>query len=835
MWRLGLIVILLGGCGGGGDDFAPGELIADPAVDTACTPAAPAAGAVRAKWVACTDELPPGRLVSGRVGDLLIENARIKVIIRGFGEGNYLMGTKAGGIVDAAHAGGEDLLKEIIPVFELNGGAFDEFVITEAGDDGPAEIVVRGPIEAIPLVHAAIFTQPVGAIAEQHYILEPDSDALKISTILYPDGGEGAIEVGDAFFFGGRLNTFAPGRGELEGSTNLEILASSGTTTSLGYTYESSIIQWLDIASAKIGRGPTRTLGNPEPVDRWLIVGDGSASSVTGPAWALRGVATGSLQVTWPGGSDAGSVADDQVDIVVDEVDGTPVTRGRARVTQTVDPLALPAGTYTVHTESPAWEVGESRQVTVTAGETASLELPDPTTGTLALTVTDVNGGGPLPARVHLSRAGDDRILYSGADGTLTVGLPPGDWTLVVSRGMEYDAFTASPVTIVDRAVHPVAATLERVVDTSGWIAVDTHLHSEMSLDSQIPLEDRLLACAAEGVEMPISTDHDYVTDYAPVVADLGLGDFVAPQIGCETSSIVWGHVNSWPLRPEADKAGRNPFPWYEISPAEVFTMMRGRPDDPVIQLNHPYAASSGNLALVDFDPDTLEATRDPTQLGLPADTNLSDWNFDAVEVANDLEDEVFQSAFEAWLALAAGGHPAAATGSSDSHGKSSFAGKSRTYVYVGPGNDDPTQVVAADVDAAIKARKVVVAQGVFVVASIVDPGTSQPAAPGEMVDLSGHATADLHIKVQAPPWLPTDRIYVYAGRELVSTIDLDDADTAVVRYDDTVTLPVGSSDGMFVVAVQPVGRGDPVLGGVKLSFTNALRYDIDGDADWNP
>src|SRR5688572_2462438 len=106
------VVLVVLACACGGDDFAPQELIADPAVATGCVPAAPGAGAVRAKPGACVDELPDGRLVSGRVGDLLIENDRMKVVIRGFGEGYYLMGTKPGGIVDAASAGGEDLVKE---------------------------------------------------------------------------------------------------------------------------------------------------------------------------------------------------------------------------------------------------------------------------------------------------------------------------------------------------------------------------------------------------------------------------------------------------------------------------------------------------------------------------------------------------------------------------------------------------------------------------------------------------------------------------------------------------------------------------------------------------
>jgi hypothetical protein len=815
-----VLVVLACACGGG-DDFAPQELVADPAVQTGCVPE----GFTGAKVVACVEELPEGRLVSGRVGDLLIQNGTMTVVVRGFGEGYYLMGTAPGGIVDAARAGGEDLVKEILPVFNLNGGGFEEFVITEAGDDGPAEIVVRGPVAPVPFVNAAIATAPVAAIAEQHYILEPNSDALLIRTYLYPlEGGAGGVEVGDAFFMGGKLETFAPGRGFLEGSANVEVLGSRGTTTSYGFTHAGdTILQWIDVANVKIGRGPTRTLGNSEPIDRWLVVGDGSVANTTGRAWALRGQETGSITGnTAPG-----------VDVVVVDGDDAPVTVGRADGDGNYV-IDVPPGSYSAYAESPARAPGAVSPVTVTAGGGVEVDLSAGASGTLSVSVED-GGGDPLPARIRLTSGADDRVQYSGADGTFTAGLPPGNWTVVVSRGMEYEAYTADVVVTADQTTE-VAAVIDRVVDTAGWVALDTHLHSEMSTDSTITLEDRLLAVAAEGIEVPISTDHDFVTDYAPVVADLGLTDWITPQVGVETSSLVWGHVNTWPHQPDYDRGAGHAFAWYGASPGEVFALMRARPDDPVIQINHPYSSSSGLLNIIDFDDGTLLANADPTELGLPDGTDLSDWNFDAIEVANDLEDEVFDPAFASWLALVGGGHPAVATGSSDSHGKSAFVGKARTYVYVGAGNDDPTQVVAADVNAALKAGKVIVSQGVFVTAAIVDPGTGLPAEPGSLVDLSAETDIQIAIRVQAPSWLPTARIDVYAGPEVATTIDLDDAATDVVRYDDTITIPLsGSADGFLLVRVEPVGRGDPVLGGITASFTNPIRYDRDGDAAWMP
>jgi len=815
---------------GGDDTFAPEPLTPDPAVVTGCAPDAPPAGQARAKLVACTEELPAGRLVSGRIGDVLLQNSEIEVVLRGFGEGYYLMGTKAGGIVDAARTGGEDLVKEILPIFALNGGAFDEVVITEAGDDGPATVVVRGPIEGVPFISAAIAAGPVEAIAEQHYILEPDAHEVLIRTILFPTGdNEGEnVEVGDALFYGGRATSWLPGRGAVTGATNAEFIASYGTTSSYGIVYapeQLTAIQFADIANVKIGLGPTRTLGNPEPIERWFVVGDGSASSVTDRGWALRGADTGILR---------GSTAPD-VDVVVTEGEERPMTVARSD-DEGAYRLSLPAGTYQVWTESPGRAAGTAETAVIAAGDERVLDLEAGGSGTLSVSVTD-GSATPLPARVSITAEGfERRIEYTGTNGQLSIPLPPGDaYTVDVSRGMEYDAYTASPVAITDGQTNALEVTLNRVVDTAGWIAIDPHIHSEMSTDSQIPLDERLRAIAGEGVEVAISTDHDFVTDYNDVIDELGLGSWVAAQCGSEVSSLIWGHANAWPLVPDYDKPAGNSIPWYDRSPGEVFALMRARGDDVVVQVNHPRSSDAGLLEIIDFNPVTLAAQRDPEDLGLPASTDLADYDFDALEVANSFSGQNFADGFVDWLALVASGHPAAITGSSDSHGKSAYVGGSRTYVYVGPGYDDPATVDLDALNLALKARKAVVGQGAFVTAAIVDPSTSTAAAPGELTDLSGESQATLAIRVQAPPWMPLARIIVYGGKVVATTINLDSGDTAAVRYDNTVTLPLEDTDGFFVVLVEPAGAGSPVLGTPDGSVTNPLLYDRDGDGLWTP
>ncbi len=822
-----LALALLSACGDDGGTTGPEPLQADPAVVTGCSKEPPAAGTSRAKRIDCPEELPSGLLVSGRVGDVLLENDQVKVVIRGFGEGYYMMGTRPGGIVNAARRGADDQIKEILGVFGLQGGGADEVVITEAGDDGPATLVVRGPATPVPFIQAAIDNPPVAMIVEQRYILEPDTDALEIETVLYPDGDDGNVEVGDALFFGGAIESWAPGRGPIAGSGSVEFVASTGDRgTSYGLVYppgQPPAIRWADIANVKLGFGPTRTLGNPAPIDRWLVIGDGSAASVTDRAWTLRGETTGSVH---------GTTAPD-VNVMVTDANDAPITIAHSDDTGAYH-VVLPVGSYLLQAQSPGRAPGATQAASVSAGGDDALDLPAGGSGTLSITVRD-GDSNPIPARVAIHQNGERRIEYAGADGTLVLPLAPGnDLVVNVSRGMEYDAYTVDPLVITDGQTTTVNATLNRVVDTDGWIAVDTHIHSEMSTDSQIDLRSRLRAIAAEGIEVPISTDHDFVTDYGPVVAELGLSDFLKPQVGVETSSLTWGHVNTWPLVPDYDHAAGNAVPWYGHSPGEVYALMRQRGDN-VIQLNHPRSGMNGNFDAINFDDDTAMAGAEPSDLGLPDSSNLSDFDFDALEVANALDKDQFDKALRDYLALVSVGHPAAATGSSDSHGRSAFVGESRTYVWVGPGNDDPRTVDLDAVNRAIEARKVVIGQGSFVTAAIVDPGTGQPVAPGDLVNLQNQTDATVHIRLQAPPWMPLDHITVYNGRQVATMLTLDPNDTSVVRYDGDITLPIADGDGFFLILVTAAGPGTPVLGDVAGSMTNPLLYDHDGDGAWMP
>ncbi|HEU5059358.1 MAG TPA: hypothetical protein VFU21_22650, partial [Kofleriaceae bacterium] len=103
MNRAPLLLFALAAACGDNLTGPPAALRDDPAVERGCRPAAGDGGAFsRAKRVDCAEELPDGMLVAGRVGDVLLENDRLQVVLRGYGEGYLFPGTPPGGIVDAA-------------------------------------------------------------------------------------------------------------------------------------------------------------------------------------------------------------------------------------------------------------------------------------------------------------------------------------------------------------------------------------------------------------------------------------------------------------------------------------------------------------------------------------------------------------------------------------------------------------------------------------------------------------------------------------------------------------------------------------------------------------
>lgn len=358
----------------------------------------------------------------------------------------------------------------------------------------------------------------------------------------------------------------------------------------------------VDAVQALIGlASPNFDLeANGDPGDsltfsRLFIVGDGSISSLVDTRLAAQCAAVGTLSGTVDvGGS---PVAGADVSVLGTAATGPgggglhpSPSRNVSNHTRTDASgnysMTLPPGDYdvVVNLDGHPYQGGGSspvlNPVTVTAFDTVTQNVTIPDTGALQVTVLDENSN-PIAARVSVvgfdpssdpfvtqtiaflisnetAVFGDRRqdgfpygvayATYADDSGdTGAIPLEPGDYRVYVSHGTEYSIDFAD-VTITAGLTENVAATIEHVIDSIGFISGDFHVHSIDSPDAAISRVDRVVSMLGEGVDFFASTDHGYRSDFSSTVSALGVGSLIKTTIGQEITTFDYGHFNAWPL-----------------------------------------------------------------------------------------------------------------------------------------------------------------------------------------------------------------------------------------------------------------------------------------------
>ncbi len=423
--------------------------------------------------------------------------------------------------------------------------------------------------------------------------------------------------------------------------------------------------------------------------------------------------------------------------------------------------IELPSGCFVARLAAPGHAPGpwlDARTIGAAARGTVA-----PQAGRLRFKVTE--GGRPVPARLLVRgvagtpdpswgedpREGAAMNFVASERGEGEVPLPPGKYRVLVNRGFEYTA-DEQEISITAGQLTALSAAIDRVVDTSGWISADLHLHAEPSSDAPTSLADRVRSLVAAGVEVGVATDHNAVTDYSPVIGRMGLKDALASVIGDEvtTRDPGWGHFNVFPLA-----AGAAPLPWLGALPAEIFAAARASKPlgaDTIIQVNHPRMGDIGYFELLRMDPADVP--------GWVRRSPLLDMGFDALEVFNgDHYDRIsrVEECLRDWYALLNAGFQVVATGNSDSH-RIPFQepGTPRNYVALpadAPGRLDQRAFVGA-----LRAGRVIVSSGPFVRLEVNGKGVGETVPEGD---------ADIVVRADAPPWVDIDRIDLIRRGEL--------------------------------------------------------------------
>jgi hypothetical protein len=670
--------------------------------------------------------------------------------------------------------------------------------------------------------------------------------------------------------------------------------------------------------------------GTPFRFSSYFIVGNGDVGSVRDVAYGIRRPSDASLKLGRFAGRvvEAGSrLAVPGASMVVLDHAGrafsqySPDAEGRVRGT-------LPAGDYSAVLVADHHPTSAPIPFRVVEGEVTDLRAPDetgndstdlliPQGGLVNVRVSDRDGGRALPAKVTLvatygwnaanagkrpqeflydlalgermrptdgvpdaadepaSREYVERVILGGPDGRASGTVKPGSYVAVVSRGPEYDVQRIPDVVVRPGQVLNLEARLQRVVETDGAISADFHIHSANSIDASIGLSERVASYAAEGVEYMASTDHNFVTDYRPVILKDGYEEFVNSTVGLEMTTLEMGHFNAFPITYERGAITHGAFDWVNVPPPDLFTALRslapklpdGRSVPTVVQVNHPRDTILGYFNQFNVDPETHLARpgnpiASPTGPAFAIDQFSRD--YDAIEVFNGKRYEylrtfrmpatppagaptvplaagdivrtpcpadkpacnyarqpiAFPGVVDDWFVMLnqADHRPVTGTGNSDSH-ELYFeeAGYPRNWVLVG--DTEPRAVTDLQLAEAVQRHKVVFSNGPYI--DLVADGSSvdekRQGGVGDLFVPTGD-TVKLDLEVRAAPWISVQRVLVYVNGQEVRRLTLPDERLQPRRCCSEALELKLTADSWIVVAAEGDASMWPVVAPLELA-----------------
>jgi hypothetical protein len=475
--------------------------------------------------------------------------------------------------------------------------------------------------------------------------------------------------------------------------------------------------------------------------------------------------------------------------------------------------------------------------VVISEGEVSVQNIALPPTGKLRVTVAD-EANNAVPARVSIvgfdpspepilrltnltgtSSTGlfYDRsdsvpfglvwMAYTEANGVAEFEIEPGTYQIYVSRGTEYSLYSA-PLNVGTTGTQTVNARIARVIDTTGFISADYHVHGVNSADSRVSHSDRVRQFAGEGVDNVIMTDHHSHTDLKPRIAEMGFQRFLYATIGEEITSWDYGHFNGYPFTVDPSRPSGGSTDWGGAAPAgrdfteygsfsfapsaieqAANTSTTATPDT-VVQINHinshfePLRIDTSQVPPQSFltIEEAIEFRLDPTQPNyFHAFPALEVWN----GTTRGQQREFIDGRIGIWFNLLNQGIITTAIADTDTHDFLNLR-TSGARTWTPSPSDAPSDIDAGLMARSVRAGRAVGGQGPYVQTRLRAGDGSEQVADftlgGSTLVRSSNRSVDLDISVQAPLWAAFDTIEIYAN-----------AETTVLRMNEGVPVLFGA------------------------------------------
>ncbi len=897
-----------------------------------------------AKKIGSRSELIGGPGALGEVGDFLLANDKVRVIVQGAGYSRGF-GVYGGALIDAdiqrpgAAGGGNggtghDNFSEVFPAFFLEAmQPADNGVEAKTHEDGSATVTVRGRgaqfLFMLEFINSAVLGDG-GLQFENEFRVRPGKRYVEITTSMINVSGSDlplpapavdaitmgvpfAVPVGDVILFGAGNKVFAPTAGfdlrfTLEDlyKTPPPLPALPGLVTPfiatvnehVSYGFASGITNEADsfakranypgaavddlvipfnyssFTGAFYGAAPT-TLADRQRFSfkKYLMIGDGDVASIRDILHEIRGTKTGVFSARVRNALT--KVPEHEVSVVTYDESGSPYSQHTPNAQGMLTGTYAP-GKYTYRIESHGRATTAPVAFEIREGATTGLDIEMKDLAGLVNVRIRGEDGRPMPGKcsfvasygdgfsrrdprtfLYDLKVGEHRrptdlirdqfedpstreylehVIYAGVEN-VTEEVRPGTYRVVCSRGIEYGTVEKT-VKVEAGKVVTVEATLIHEIKTPGWVSGDYHMHADPSVDSSMPLDFRVTTAAAEGLDIAVATDHNFVTDYGPTIARLGLSGYLQGMVGLEMTTLEVGHFNGFPLTYDPGPITKGAFEWSGHTPDEIFANIRARgkygPENTVVQVNHPRDSILGYFNAYKFDPELGIPTED-TSIYLKAEgpefgPAKFSYDFDTLELFNGkrfellrtyrvpavlpppplptkvpipapgeivrgLDGEIgFPGGLDDWFVLLDQGRLYTATANSDSHDESDEeAGYPRTYTPVT--KDVASQIPELDIVRAMKTRKAMVTNGplLFVQGNGVGMGETARANNGNV---------ELKIQALAASWVDLTELTILVNGVAVETIRRERAELANLTVN--VPMPAGRDSWIIVEA-----RGD--------------------------
>lgn len=884
-----------------------------------------------------------------RVGDYLLSNGKIRVVLQDVGRNLLAVGQFGGQIIDAdlVRTGGDpdrDNFEEFAIALNFeNGARYTDLTIINDGSDGkPAVLRATGVDDLLDFVNPSTtvndFGFPFPADADDtdlpvdivtDYVLQPGDDYVRIeTTITNTSASPTSFFLGGYFAPSGQIETFQPGYGlgeplvatscpaSASNPCNLIAFGAFGDADGVSYGYVhdvpgsssfstsgvtipllgvDTILALLGAASPNFALTAAGTPGDAVTVTQYFVVGDGTVSSIVAARNEIQFRPSGTIEGTAT--IDGTPAAGVRVAVLGSPAEGPGLgVLDENVITQTVSDasgryaMEVAPGSYSVvaMAEGHPFEGGGTtpmeHPVDVTAYLATMQNIAIPATGALDVVVTD-ESSAPLAARVTVvgfdpsrdplntqsilgvvnNTAGlfrdpgqDTRLPHGVAavhfiDQTGVSGpipLEPGDYRVFVSHGPEY-SLAFSDVTITAGATTPVALQVARVIDSTGFVSGDFHVHSIDSPDSKVTRHDRIVSMLAEGAEFFVPTDHESIQDFSADIAAAGASALLATAPGSEITTFDYGHFNAWPLTRDPsqpngggiDHGGAAPpgedfpsFGNYSRTPAEIVALAHADPGTDTVQINHFYSHMNGGGLAIDTGMVPPQSNMPGSVRRLdPGIANYFTDTFDALEIFIESgRGQIFNNFYGRnlgdWFNMINQGIVRTAVADSDTHRVvRTLASMPRTMV-ASP-TDDPgaLSAIAETLSANVNEGRAIGTNTPMMRVTTHAPSTGETGGlelglPLEISTTDG--AVDVTVSIQSPIWAEFDTVEFYVNPVTTRSVSQTNSGDASVDPIDVTTYTT-TPDFTHVVgtdfAISTVVVDGSVLGASRLEATTTL------------